>query len=75
MLDQSAQYSGFEGGNGPALGGRLQALEIRDRFGRLRGRGEDSAGIVLHQLQPLREILRMVGARVLRDAKLCAQEG
>lgn len=60
--------------SGSPLSG-LQLLQISNSFRRLRGSREDRTAIVLHQLEPLREVLRMIGARVLRDPKLCAQEG
>jgi hypothetical protein len=53
----------------------LESVEIVHRLRRARGRGEYRLGIVLQELQPVREILRVVGAHILRDAKLGAQEG
>lgn len=57
------------------LHGRLQSLQKRNSLRRLRGGREDGAAIVLHEPQPLRQVLRMIGAGILRDAKLRAQEG
>lgn len=51
-----------------------QALEVRSCFGGLGGRRENRLGIGLQKRQPLREILRVVGPRFLRDLQLCAQE-
>jgi hypothetical protein len=36
--------------------------------------GEDGLGVIFQKLKPVGDVLRMVGARVLRDAKLRAQE-
>jgi hypothetical protein len=44
----------------------LQALEIGHGFGGAGSGREDGAGIFLHQLKPLREILRMIGAGILQ---------
>jgi hypothetical protein len=45
----------------------LKELQERNGLGRLRGRSEDGAAVVLQQLEPLRQVLRMIGARILRD--------
>jgi len=37
--------------------------------------GEDGFRVVLEELQPVGEILRVIGARVLRNAKLGAEKG
>jgi len=58
-----------------ASSGRLQALEIGDGLGRLGGSSEDGAAVVLQQLQPIRKILRVVSADILRNAEFAAQEG
>lgn len=42
--------------------------------GRLGGGREDGAAITSQQLEPLRQPLSMVGARVLRSTQLTAQE-
>ncbi len=52
----------------------LDGFEVSDGLGRLGGGGEDGAGVVLQELEPLREVLRMVGADILRDAKLGTEE-
>ena len=53
----------------------LQALEIVDRLSGLRGGCKDRPAVRLHQVEPLHEILRMVGPHILRDAKLGAECG
>src|SRR5581483_4738457 len=53
---------------------RLQTLEMIDRFGRPGGGGKDRFGIGLQQLQPMRQILRMVRPHVLRDLQLACQK-
>jgi hypothetical protein len=55
--------------------GRLEALEIGDDFAGLGGRGEDGAIVVLQQFEPVRQVLRMIGPRVLGDGELGAEEG
>src|ERR1700730_16975047 len=55
--------------------GRLQALEIGHGFAGLGGGGEDGAVVLLQELQPMREVLRMVGTHILGDGELGAQEG
>lgn len=53
---------------------RLQALEVGDGFGGLGRGGEDGAVVVLDELEPVGEVVRMIRPRVLRDAELGAQE-
>ena len=55
--------------------GRLQALEVGHGLAGLGGGGEDGAVVFLQQLQPMRQILRMIGPHVLGDGELGAQEG
>lgn len=62
------------GAESHSLGRELQPLQIRDCLGCLGSRRKDGATVVLHQLEPLGEVLRMIGACVLRDAKFAAQE-
>jgi hypothetical protein len=55
--------------------GRLLLLEPGDGLGCFGSRREDGFRVVLQELEPVREVLRVIGARILRDAKLGAQEG
>lgn len=52
----------------------LETLQVGDRLGRLGGCREDGAAVVLQQYEPVGEVLRMVGADILRDAKLSTEE-
>ena len=52
----------------------LQAGEKRHGFGSLRRGGEDRLLVGLHHGEPMVEILRVIGARRVGDAKIGAQE-
>ena len=51
-----------------------EALQVQIRLGRLGGCCEDRPRIALHELEPLREILRVIGPRFLCDLKLRLQK-
>lgn len=54
----------------------LKGLEVSHRLRCPGGGGEDGAAVGLHEREPLREILRMIGARcAFSDAELGAQKG
>ena len=55
--------------------GRLQAFQIVDGLAGLGCGGEDRLAVRFHQLEPLRQVLGVVWAHVLRDAKLGAERG
>lgn len=57
-----------------ATDGSGEALQVSRRLGGFCRSREDGAGVALHEIKPLREILRMVGPRLLRDAKFRAEE-
>src|SRR5690606_5544708 len=59
----------------PNLRRTLKPLQIRHGLRRASGSGEDGPGVVLQYLEPVRKVLRMVGAHLLGDVKLAAQEG
>jgi len=54
---------------------RLETLQVSDGFGSLGGGSEDRLRVVLQDLQPVGEVLRMVRADVLCGAEFGAQHG
>jgi hypothetical protein len=52
----------------------LKSREERGGFGRLRSGGEDRLLVGLQDGKPGREILRVIGARLVGDAKIGAEE-
>lgn len=69
-LISASRWPGRTSGSAKASGGALhfgaEALQVRIRLGRLGGCCEDRPRIALHELKPLREILRVVGPDFLR---------
>ena len=53
----------------------LQPGEIRGGLGGFRRGGEDRFLVFLHDRQPMSEILRMIGARLVGDLKIGTEEG
>lgn len=54
--------------------GRLEGLQVGDGLRGPGGGGEDRFRIVLEEGDPIRDVLRVIGTRVLSDAELSAEE-
>ena len=65
----AGRAAGWPRGWRPRLG-RLKVLEVGDGFAGLGGCREDGAVVVLQQREPVRQILGMIGPRVLGDGEL-----
>lgn len=59
--------------SGPSFG-RLEGLQVGDGLRGPGGGGEDCLRVVLQDLQPVGEVLRVIGTRVLSDGELSAEE-
>jgi hypothetical protein len=53
----------------------LEPGEIRRSLGGFRRGGEDCFLVFLHDRQPVSEILRVIGARLVGDPKISTEEG